>query len=643
MRSVPSLLGCALAAIQRLFPRSAGAELARHLDATRSLLDVAWRTILGAGVFLDHAAVYAFIRLAFDACTLRHLDSDTTRSIYATVYELGQGKRPHITQALVLQCVAAWTVDRRLCGPFVEEICALLLLKELKQDDNSVVNIESDTALLPVRIVVLSLLERLVTTPDDDDAPGGLEMGAVVRFLVGKNMQEEFVASAMIGSDLFGEKLRSWQALCVLVPVVQQGPLLSEVIDALFASLTHACALPIRTHMEIFGASLAATFPQTVLPCILSCLTDFNLSQQQLASVFVMLGHLCHTAEVGVCPFSVPTAINIINHILPWLACGAGLPRAIALYVVNALAPHVLAETDPLLGAHLRGIQAHLQLNRDSIKLLRKQSEFFVQYAIATRSSVRGILALGLDPTGEAIPQHLLDLVVSALKGIPHGGDKEVVGTDAGIDPEEAAEGAPTAGVVLQTKRVPFDELRLTMQEEAACQQRNAAGRSRQSLVVVASLVDKVTNLAGIARTCEIFAVQALVMGNLAVVKSEEFLGIAVSAAEWVPLEEVPPASLSGYLRKMRQNGYTIACLEQTSSSTSLADPTLNLPQKCVLLLGKEKEGVPVELLQEVDVCFEIPQFGVLRSLNVHVSAALAIYEFSKSSESLRAAASDGL
>jgi len=55
------------------------------------------------------------------------------------------------------------------------------------------------------------------------------------------------------------------------------------------------------------------------------------------------------------------------------------------------------------------------------------------------------------------------------------------------------------------------------------------------------------------------------------------------------------------------------------------------LPEKCILLLGKEKEGIPVELLQEVTLCVEIPQFGVIRSLNVHVSAAITIWELTKS------------
>jgi tRNA guanosine-2'-O-methyltransferase len=66
--------------------------------------------------------------------------------------------------------------------------------------------------------------------------------------------------------------------------------------------------------------------------------------------------------------------------------------------------------------------------------------------------------------------------------------------------------------------------------------------------------------------------------------------------------------------------------LEQTSSSVSLAD--FAFPDKpTILLLGKEKEGIPVQFLQAVDQCVEIPQLGIIRSLNVHVSGAITIWE----------------
>ena len=51
---------------------------------------------------------------------------------------------------------------------------------------------------------------------------------------------------------------------------------------------------------------------------------------------------------------------------------------------------------------------------------------------------------------------------------------------------------------------------------------------------------------------------------------------------------------------------------------------------KCILILGNEKEGIPLNILNIIDICIEIPQYGVTRSLNVHVSLALILWEFTK-------------
>ena len=65
--------------------------------------------------------------------------------------------------------------------------------------------------------------------------------------------------------------------------------------------------------------------------------------------------------------------------------------------------------------------------------------------------------------------------------------------------------------------------------------------------------------------------------------------------------------------------------LEQTTGSVPL--PGFSWPRRCVLLLGAEGVGIPAHLLPLLDACVEIPQPGKqVRSLNVHVSAALAVY-----------------
>jgi tRNA guanosine-2'-O-methyltransferase len=66
------------------------------------------------------------------------------------------------------------------------------------------------------------------------------------------------------------------------------------------------------------------------------------------------------------------------------------------------------------------------------------------------------------------------------------------------------------------------------------------------------------------------------------------------------------------WLRQKKEEGYTIVGVEQTSSSQSLLEYKFSR-NPTVLLLGKEKEGIPVELLQVVDDCIEIPQLGIIR------------------------------
>jgi tRNA G18 (ribose-2'-O)-methylase SpoU len=45
-----------------------------------------------------------------------------------------------------------------------------------------------------------------------------------------------------------------------------------------------------------------------------------------------------------------------------------------------------------------------------------------------------------------------------------------------------------------------------------------------------------------------------------------------------------------------------------------------------VLVRRQEKEGIPVNLIKVLDACMEIPQLGVIRSFNVHVSGAIAVW-----------------
>jgi tRNA guanosine-2'-O-methyltransferase len=63
-----------------------------------------------------------------------------------------------------------------------------------------------------------------------------------------------------------------------------------------------------------------------------------------------------------------------------------------------------------------------------------------------------------------------------------------------------------------------------------------------------ASLIDKIPNLGGLARTSEIMNASALVVNNKAVCDSDEFRGVSVTSEKWLPIYEVREKDLANYL-----------------------------------------------------------------------------------------------
>lgn len=179
---------------------------------------------------------------------------------------------------------------------------------------------------------------------------------------------------------------------------------------------------------------------------------------------------------------------------------------------------------------------------------------------------------------------------------------------------------------IIPWKVIPPDEEMISelQQQRMANLRKNVAGQ----LIVVASLIDKAPNLGGLCRTCEIFGVQTLVLGNVHVIEDAQFKSLSVSAAKWMNIEDVRTSELTSYLESMRHEGYTLIGVEQTANSKILTN--YEFPEKSLLLLGNEKEGIPVELIQKLDACVEIPQVGIIRSLNVHVSGALLVWEYTR-------------
>uniref|UniRef100_H2YWT1 tRNA (guanosine(18)-2'-O)-methyltransferase TARBP1 n=1 Tax=Ciona savignyi TaxID=51511 RepID=H2YWT1_CIOSA len=148
------------------------------------------------------------------------------------------------------------------------------------------------------------------------------------------------------------------------------------------------------------------------------------------------------------------------------------------------------------------------------------------------------------------------------------------------------------------------------------------------SLVLVASLIDKPSNLGGLSRTCEVFGAERMVVHNLSCVNDKLFQSLSVTAHKWLVMSEVKRWDLEKYLEAMKREGYALVATEQTEQSVCLTQ--YKFSSKCVVLLGNEKEGIPPNLLRLCDASVEIPQVGVVRSLNVHVSGGITVWEFTR-------------
>ena len=136
-------------------------------------------------------------------------------------------------------------------------------------------------------------------------------------------------------------------------------------------------------------------------------------------------------------------------------------------------------------------------------------------------------------------------------------------------------------------------------------------------------------NLGGLTRTSEIFGVKKLLIPSNLILKDKEFKNLSVTAEKWIDIEEVYAYNLIAYLRMAKkQLNYTLIGIEQSTESNCLTE--FKFPEKSLILLGNEREGLPIELLQMMDYCIEIPQCGIIKSLNVHVTASLIAFEYFK-------------
>ena len=146
-------------------------------------------------------------------------------------------------------------------------------------------------------------------------------------------------------------------------------------------------------------------------------------------------------------------------------------------------------------------------------------------------------------------------------------------------------------------------------------------------LIVVLDHVRSLNNVGSVFRTSDAFRVEAIYLcGITACPPNAEIHKPALGAEDtvaWEYYKDTPEA-----VDKLRANGYTVCAIEQAEGSVMLDNLSLDKGKKYAIVLGNEVKGVQQNVVDQCDMCVEIPQYGTKHSLNVSVTAGIVIWDF---------------
>jgi tRNA G18 (ribose-2'-O)-methylase SpoU len=151
-------------------------------------------------------------------------------------------------------------------------------------------------------------------------------------------------------------------------------------------------------------------------------------------------------------------------------------------------------------------------------------------------------------------------------------------------------------------------------------QQQHKPPQERTREIIVACEVTP-TNFNRIVRTASCCGVKKIIGTNAKIIKkvSRNFSG---------DVEVKSCRTLLPVLKKLKEQGYTLVALEQTTNSHTLYD--FYFDEKSVLVIGNERTGLSQKVLDIVDETVEIPMFGMPFSHNAAIATGMALFQYCK-------------
>jgi tRNA G18 (ribose-2'-O)-methylase SpoU len=147
--------------------------------------------------------------------------------------------------------------------------------------------------------------------------------------------------------------------------------------------------------------------------------------------------------------------------------------------------------------------------------------------------------------------------------------------------------------------------------------------------IIVLDNVRSQSNVGSIFRTADAFLTEAIYLcGITSIPPHREIQKTALGATEsvsWKYFSETLTA-----INELKETGYKIIAVEQTEGSVALQDVHIENDRRYALVFGHEVNGVDQEIVNNCDLCVEIPQFGTKHSFNIAISVGIVLWELNK-------------
>jgi 23S rRNA (guanosine2251-2'-O)-methyltransferase len=147
--------------------------------------------------------------------------------------------------------------------------------------------------------------------------------------------------------------------------------------------------------------------------------------------------------------------------------------------------------------------------------------------------------------------------------------------------------------------------------------------------IPVCILLDNVRSLHNVGsafRTADAFRIEKICLtGITGKPPHREIHKTALGATESVAWEYFENTSEA--VNHLKNTGYFIICIEQTSESIPLQTFTPDPSKKYCLVFGNEINGVSEDAIELAELAIEIPQTGTKHSLNISVCLGIVVWE----------------